>query len=152
MARPKAPCGTYAAYRRHLREGTEVCEACREAKRENSRARSHSAKARREKQVDRQAARAAAQVRPTPRTDEGHVSRLETLRDMLQTSRELVAELRVRDPARAYLQMREQREILREIAEIQGNGQSTKGVTLEDQLAAARAEREQREAARSAGA
>ena len=72
---------------------------------------------------------------------------------MLETSRSLVAVLKVRDPARAYLQMREQREILREISEIQGNGQSTKGATLGDELAAARAEREQqREAVRTPGA
>lgn len=71
---------------------------------------------------------------------------------MLVQSRELVVALKKSDPARAYLQMREQREILREISEIQGNGQSKKGVTLGDQLAAARAEREQREAARTAGA
>lgn len=152
MVRPKAPCGTYAAYRRHLREKTPVCDACRDAKRQNSRERSNSAESRREKQVEREAAKAAAAVPPVPRTGEGHVSRLETLRDMLEQSRELVAALKVSDPARAYLQMREQREILREIAEIQGNGQSTKGVTLGDQLAAARAEREQREAARAAGA
>jgi hypothetical protein len=31
MGRPKAPCGTDAAYRRHLREGVEVDEACRRA-------------------------------------------------------------------------------------------------------------------------
>ncbi|WP_336653070.1 MULTISPECIES: hypothetical protein [unclassified Leucobacter] len=71
---------------------------------------------------------------------------------MLEQSRSVVAALTTSDPTRAYLALREQREILREISEIQGNGQSTKGVTLEDQLAAARAEREQREAARAAGA
>lgn len=87
-----------------------------------------------------------------PTTEDGHISRLETLRDMLQQSRELVESLKVTEPARAYLQMREQREILREISELQGNGQSTKGVTLGDQLAAARAEREQREADRAATA
>ena len=31
MGRPKAPCGTDAAYRRHLREGVEVDESCRRA-------------------------------------------------------------------------------------------------------------------------
>lgn len=31
MARPKAPCGTDAAYRRHLRNGEAVDDACRDA-------------------------------------------------------------------------------------------------------------------------
>ncbi|WP_336991045.1 hypothetical protein [Leucobacter sp. VD1] len=152
MARPKAPCGTYAAYRRHLREKSPVCDACRDAKRANSRERSNSAEVRREKQVAREAEKAPVVVEPVPTTPEGHVSRLETLREMLEQSRSVVAALTTSDPTRAYLALREQREILREISEIQGNGQSTKGVTLEDQLAAARAEREQREAARAAGA
>lgn len=32
VGRPLAPCGTPAAYRRHLREGSEPCTACRKAK------------------------------------------------------------------------------------------------------------------------
>ncbi|MEU4016189.1 hypothetical protein AB0E56_13100 [Microbacterium sp. NPDC028030] len=79
-------------------------------------------------------------VPPAARTSEGHVSRVEVLQELLQESRELVKELRRTDPARVYLQMREQREILRELAELQGNGQ-VKGVTLADQLAEARARR-----------
>ncbi len=75
-----------------------------------------------------------------PVTDDGHVSRVEVLKEMLQDSRELVKTLRRSDPQRAYLQMREQREILRELSELQGNGQ-VKGVTLADQLADARARR-----------
>lgn len=31
MPRPQAPHGTYAAYRRHLREKSDVCEPCRGA-------------------------------------------------------------------------------------------------------------------------
>ena len=31
MARPKAPCGTPSAYRRHRRVGEEPCEPCRAA-------------------------------------------------------------------------------------------------------------------------
>ena len=73
------------------------------------------------------------------------MSRLEVLKEMLQTSRELIPVLKVSDPTRAYLLMREQRDILREISELQGNGQ-VKGVTLADQLAEARAARARRSA------
>ena len=31
MPRPKAPCGTYSAYKRHLRSGEDVDDACRRA-------------------------------------------------------------------------------------------------------------------------
>jgi hypothetical protein len=62
------------------------------------------------------------------------------LKEMLEDSRALVKALMKSDPARAYLQQREQREIIREIAELQGNGQ-VKGVTLADQLAEVRARR-----------
>jgi len=154
MARPKAPCGTYAAYRRHLREKTPVCAPCRDAKRENSRARSQSAASRLAKQAALEAEKAATVV-PAPvavTTDTSVLTRLETLEAMLETSKTVIAALATTDPARAYLQMREQREILREIAELQSQGEEQKESTLGDQLAAARAEREQREALRAAGA
>jgi hypothetical protein len=67
------------------------------------------------------------------------------LKEMLQTSRDTIAALKGREPSRLYLLLREQREIVREISEIQGNGQ-VKGVTLADQLAAAREARAQRAA------
>lgn len=35
MPRPPAPCGTYPAYRRHLRNREAVDEACRRAQREH---------------------------------------------------------------------------------------------------------------------
>jgi hypothetical protein len=86
-------------------------------------------------------------VAPAPVDENDHISRLEVLKEMLQTSRETIAAMKGRDPSRLYLLMREQREIVREISEIQGNGQ-VKGVTLADQLAEARNARD----ARAAGA
>lgn len=153
MPRPRAACGTISAYRRHLREGTPVDDACREAKRAHNRARSTSAAARIERAAAEEAektAAAAAAAAPAPpaelpTTEEGHVSRLEVLKEMLQTSRDTFAALKGREPSRLYLLLREQREIVREISEIQGNGQ-VKGVTLADQLAAAREARAQRAA------
>ncbi|WP_291053705.1 hypothetical protein [Herbiconiux sp.] len=143
MPPPRAACGTYGAYRRHLKHGEKVDAACRAAQKEHDGGRSTSAPAR--------AARAAAKKppadetppappTPTPTTADGHVSRVEVLKEMLEDSRTLVKALMKTDPARAYLQQREQREIIREIAELQGNGQ-VKGVTLADQLAEVRARR-----------
>src|SRR5690606_21951711 len=104
---------------RHQRRGERVDAACRRAQKEHDAGRSTSAAAR--------AARTAptpipadVPLEPAPLTDEGHVSRVEILKEMLQDSRELVKTLRATDPQRAYLQMREQREILRELAELQG--------------------------------
>ncbi|KDA05859.1 hypothetical protein DC31_13855 [Microbacterium sp. CH12i] len=37
MGRPKAPCGTESAYRRHLRNGEPVDDACRDAHAEGRR-------------------------------------------------------------------------------------------------------------------
>lgn len=150
MPRPKAPCGTYTAYKRHLRLKETVDDACRAAQREHDGARSTSAPARAARQTAKQSTSEPAFEAPpaVPLTDEGHISRLEVLKETLETSRALVKQLQATDPARAYLQMREQREILREIAELQGNGQ-VKGVTLADQLAEAR---ERRRAAASAAA
>jgi len=143
MPRAKATCGTYTAYKRHLKEKVQVDSACREAQRAHDDGRSTSGAARvaRAAKVAKPAAAAPdVPLAPAPVTDEGHVSRVEILKEMLEESRELVKTLRRNDPQRAYLQMREQREILRELSELQGNGQ-VKGVTLNDQLAEARARR-----------
>lgn len=37
MPRAKAPCGTYSAYKRHMRDGEDVDAACRQASVERSR-------------------------------------------------------------------------------------------------------------------
>jgi hypothetical protein len=144
MPPARAACGTYGAYRRHLKHGEPVDDACRAAQKAHDGARSTSAEARN--------ARAAASKpstpdevpaeapKPTPTTSDGHVSRLEVLKELLEEQRKLLPALRKSDPARAYLLMREQRETVREIAELQGNGQ-VKGVTLADQLAEVRARR-----------
>ncbi|MGM7677651.1 hypothetical protein [Microbacterium sp. A94] len=123
MARPKAPCGTYPAYRRHLRAKERVDDACREAQRNHDAGRSTSAPARQKRVIEKTPSIAPVVVPPAAQTDDGNVSRVEVLQELLQESRELVKELRRTDPARVYLQMREQREILRELSELQGNGQ-----------------------------
>lgn len=155
MGRPRAEHGTYAAYRRHLADKTAVCAPCRDASRAKNRERSNSAAARaarastspKREKADSESVAPSAPVQPAAVDEAGHISRLEVLKEMLQTSRETIAVLKGSDSSRLYLLMREQREIVREISEIQGNGQ-VKGVTLADQLADARAAR----AARAAGA
>lgn len=105
MPRPKAPCGTYTAYKRHLRDGEEVDAACRKAQQERDAARSTSAGAR----VSRQAREASEKApeppleppAPMPTTEEGHVSRLEVLKELLEQQRELLPALRRSDPGRA---------------------------------------------------
>ena len=130
MPRLRAPHGTDAAFKRHKREGDAPCAECVAA---------HEATltGKREKP----AVEVPTEVVPAaPVTDEGHISRLEVLQEMLQQSRGTILALRRTNPSRVYLLLREQREILAEIADLQGNGQ-VKGVTLADQLAEARARR-----------
>lgn len=138
----RAECGTYGAYRRHLKHDEPIDDACRAAQREHDGSRSTSAAARAKRAAGGQVAPDPPEepLSAAPLTEEGYISRVEVLKEMLQDSRELVKVLRRTDPQRAYLQQREQREILRELSELQGNGQA-KGVTLADQLAEARTRR-----------
>lgn len=153
MPRPKAPCGEYAAYRRHLRNGEKVDAKCRAAQRRHDRVRSGSAPARAERVADKPRPVATAPTASTdvpvlpPPSPPASVSRLEVLKELLEAQRLLLPNLQREEPARAYLLMREQRETLREIDEIQNAG-ATKGASLADQLAQARAAR----ASRAAGA
>lgn len=39
VAKPMNPCGTLAAYRRHLKAGETVCDDCRQASRDDARER-----------------------------------------------------------------------------------------------------------------
>jgi C4-type Zn-finger protein len=146
MPPARAACGTYAAYRRHLKHGENVDVKCRAAQKAHDGSRSTSASARvaraagKTPPVPEAAVAVPEPVTETPLTGEGFVSRVEVLIEMLQESRELLKVLRKNHPERVYLQQREQREILRELSELQGNGQ-VKGVTLADQLAESRARR-----------
>lgn len=147
MPREAADHGTYRAYLRCRKRDGGACPVCLAAKSERS--------ARVSKSSASRIARAAGLTPGVPPTDElpiepigdppltedGHISRLEVLKDLLKEQRELVPVLRRRDPTKAYLLMRDLKDTIRQIAEIQGNGQ-VKGVTLADQLAEARARRE----------
>lgn len=144
MPRVAADHGTYRAYLRCRVRPEGACAECVRAKDDRS--------ARTSKSSASRIARAAAAPPPVvdvpvppagdpPLTEEGHISRLEVLKELLQEQRDLVPVLKRRDPTKAYLLMRDLKDTMRQIAEIQGNGQ-VKGVTLADQLAEARARRE----------
>lgn len=144
MPRIAVDHGTYRAYLRCKKRSEGACAECVAAKEARSaQAAANRRSARAEEPRKGQDEDVDAPATPLPTTEEGHVSRLEVLKEMLQTSRELIPALKKTEPTRAYLLMREQRDILREISELQGNGQ-VKGVTLADQLAEARAARTRR--------
>lgn len=131
MARQLQPCGTYAAYRRHLRNGEEACDLCKQAYRDYQNDRNgygaglgtpgHNA--------DRPGA-GAGEV-PTPREDA-----VENLR--------LVTEAMTKAAPNALPALSKRRQELVEYL----NAMDTKGEGgLAEQIAAARAERERRRAA-----
>lgn len=130
MGRPKAPCGTDAAYRRHLREGAPVDEACQLA---------HTEAGRRYRQP--------APV-PPPASSEDPPAAEETAVDDLQL---IVDTLRValkatvkKDPSKIAPIARELRYA---VEAARGPVEAPKEMTLAEQLAEARASR----AARTAG-
>lgn len=151
MARDLAECGSPAAYRRHLRRREPVDEACAAAKRRQDREMRAKRNGRatplsRVVALKDEAPQDLPLVGDAPlEADSDHISRVEVLKEMLQDSRETVVALKRSDPSRVYLVLKEQREILSEIAQLQGNGQ-VKGVSLADQLAAARTARTERAA------
>ncbi|WP_312672845.1 hypothetical protein [Microbacterium sp.] len=137
MGRPKAPCGTDAAYRRHLREGVEVDEACRRAHTEAGR-RSSGRKSPRFVAASGTEASADADAtdRPASETDD-----MKLIVDTLRTVFTTVAE---KDPTRiapiaAVFQ--------KAVEATRGPVEPPKELSLADQLAQARAAR----AARAAG-
>lgn len=134
MARPKAPCGTDAAYRRHLREGVEPDEACRRAHTEAGRASASS-------RIRRLAATAPVDTPPPPDAggDEGDDMKL-----IVDTLRSAFTKIAEADPARLAPIAREFRAA---VEASRATAPAEKELTLADQLAAARAAR----AARAAG-
>ncbi|WP_136054344.1 hypothetical protein [Microbacterium sp. K24] len=135
MGRPKAPCGTDAAYRRHLREGVEVDEACRRAHTEAGR-----------KSSGRTKPRAAAKPAFTltseapPADDAEQPDDMKLIVDTLRTVFKNVAE---KDPTRIAPIAR----VFQTAVEAtRGPVEPSKELTLADQLAAARAARATRTA------
>lgn len=136
MGRPKAPCGTDAAYRRHLREGVEVDAACRRAHTEAGR-----------KSSGRSTPRAAAKPAFTTTTDTTDTADPEPPDDMkliVDTLRTVFTNIAETDPTRIAPIAR----VFQTAVEAtRGPAETPKELTLADQLAQVRAAR----AARAAG-
>jgi len=135
MGRPKAPCGTDAAYRRHLRNGEPVDDACRQAHTDAQRARRRSPAAQPDT-VD-----APAFTRDDANADELDGDDMKLIVNTLRTAFKTVAE---KDPTKLAPIAREFRTA---VVEASRAGDAPKELSLADQLAAARAAR----AARAAG-
>ncbi|WP_288870848.1 hypothetical protein [uncultured Microbacterium sp.] len=135
MGRPKAPCGTDAAYRRHLREGVEVDEACRRAHTEAGRKSSG-------RKLPRFDAPAVTTEPVEPPSDQGdEPDDMKLIVDTLRTVFKTVAE---KDPTRIAPIAR----VFQTAVEAtRGPVEPPKELTLADQLAQVRAAR----AARTAG-
>lgn len=123
MGRPLSPCGTPAAYRRHLREGSDPCSACRRAKAD-------------EKAGQGVAVPTPAESRPTS----------SPLADLEGTRVTLIEALKVADIGQVPALTRELRATLKDIAALR-ESEDDGGVVV-DEFTAAREAR----AARKAGA
>ena len=133
MARPKAPCGTDAAYRRHLREGEQPCVRCRDAHRAAN-------------AVHRAAPAVVGDVdvEIAELVDSERVGDLRAQRKVLQLAIEWALG---NDPKAVPAASRELREVNAELEKLTGASSDAQGVpSLADQLAAARAAREARTA------
>ncbi|WP_270366152.1 hypothetical protein [Microbacterium algeriense] len=136
MGRPKAPCGTDAAYRRHLREGVEVDEACRRAHTEAGRKPSKRSKPR--------APRSPAFVPTADAPPSDNAEQPDDMKLIVDTLRTAFTTIAASDPTRLAPISREFRAA---VEATRGPADAPKELSLADQLAQARAAR----AARTAG-
>ena len=121
MGKPVAPCGTVAAYRRHLRHSEEPCEACRAANREKPRA----------ERGARQPSARIIELVPAPPPE---MTRLEELREQREILRSILddPECSARDAAAVS---RELRAVWAEIAELDRGADHGVGGDSLEQLA-----------------
>jgi hypothetical protein len=139
MGRPKAPCGTDAAYRRHLREGVEPDEACRRAHTEAGRKSSGRAAPRLKKSP-------AFTPSDPPPPQSGDEDDMKLIVDTLRTAFKTIAES---DPTRLAPISREFRAA---VEAVRGPAETPKELTLAEQLAQVRAARAARTASKSTSA
>lgn len=146
MGRPKAPCGTDAAYRRHLREGVEIDEACRRAHTEAGRKSSGRTKPRAPKTPAFKPTPDAPPADGPPADDATQVDDMKLIVDTLRTAFTTIA---ASDPTRLAPISREFRAA---VDAARGPAETPKELTLADQLAQARAARTARAAGQGASA
>jgi hypothetical protein len=130
MSRPKAPCGTDAAYRRHLKHEEPVDEACRDA---------HTAAGRESRKTVTPLTVLAKSASET--ADEGVEDDMKLIVDTLRTAFKAVAE---EDPTKLAPIAREFRAA---VEYVRGPVEPVKELSLAEQLAAAKSAR----AARTSG-
>jgi hypothetical protein len=120
MPRELKPCGTPAAYRRHLRNDEDPCDDCKQAH----------ADAENERNGLRARADDVVELVPPPETDEP----LDPIDDARENLRIVNAALYKAVPREVPALSKRRQELVAFIAEHSGKGEAT----LEDQLAAAR--------------
>ena len=139
MGKPKAPCGTDAAYRRHLREGVEPDEACREA---------HAA-ARRGDRRSPAARGSLNRSKPAPKSDpasdaaDADAGEPDDMTLIVRTLRKAFVDIAAADPTKLAPIAREFRSA---VEATRGPVEPPKELTLAEQLAQARAARAARAA------
>jgi len=145
VPRPKAPCGTYSAYKRHLREKTPVDDACaaaRDARTEDAAQKRRAAKSEpRILSIVTAAPKSPPAPPADPDPDPEELTQVQILREGLAAVRAAITVVRSNDPARLAPLLKEQREIARELAQL-GTAEGAKSESLASQLAAARAARQ----------
>lgn len=118
MARELKPCGTPAAYRRHLRKGQEACEACKRAARD-------------EKRNQRAASLEESVLLPE---DVPTRERLAELRWQAELLRQSIIWAATNSPARLPSLSKERRETLEEIADLDDGASGAEGGGLDEFL------------------
>ena len=151
MGRPPAKCGTFSAYKRHLRNGEAIDEACQEAARVQSQAQTEK---KRQQRPPRPPAKKPEEKPPRRRTliEEILVSlpdveppcgREDVLRRGLAKVSKAIDVVFEIDPTKLAPLLREQREMARELESL---SEGPREVSLADELERARAKRSARAA------
>ena len=143
MGKAPSPCGTPAAYRRHLRHKESPCAACRRAKRGEAQQQRDEARKTEVATIipTRPPLGAAAPPAPTTRPASSEKGDLEMARDSLV---EAIDQVRAEDPTRLPGLVRELRETWKALRDLTAKGADE---SPEDEFAKARAAREARKAA-----
>ena len=143
MGRAPSPCGTPAAYRRHLRHKEDPCTACKKAKRDEVREQRDEARKIEALTIPIQPPLGVAPqpAAPLPGPDLSEKGDLEMIRDSLVEAIDVV---RLEDPTRLPGLVRELRETWKALRDLKAKGADEEAV---DEFAKARAAREARKAA-----
>jgi hypothetical protein len=130
MGKPKAPCGTDAAYRRHLRDGVEPDAACKEAHADLRRVSRRSPAASPARPVPPDSTKDKPKPPSEPPADD-----MTLIIDTLRTAFVAIA---TADPTKLAPIAREFRSV---VEAVNGPGQPAKELSLAEQLAEARSAR-----------